>query len=439
MIYDITKSTCPVEMPHLGRGLEALSLLLSPTSKDMHPVLFPMEFPIWGAHISDAEFQYPSGQWLELCGQQAVQVAASADNKGQLGLMVEGANRDYRAEDEAEMKKYNQYARNYKKRSQTKDRPDEVFPLLHILPANTTLPGFLRAQMKAQENGGITTFIDVKEIEQLDALCGSHKKVSEMCRLIYDREIYSALRATVDGVSGICLLRTNITASATPGRARNFFKNNLHDGTLGRMVFSYKPRSSRSGRIPRLGNKLDEDFYEQMDKYLSRLANCKGRYVIKPLNKLIQSISDDLAEFADLTDNDTLWSYGKRSLISAWKAGCIMWALNEQSWSRGMADAVEYLVWHDLWSKWQVMGDLLKEGDTSTKEVAKSGPANMLDALVGTTFNEQQLDALREKLGKPTGAATKKQLSVWSARGLIEYSNQTGLYTKTDKYLKGKQ
>ena len=37
MIYDITKSTCPVEMPNLGRGLEAPRLLLSPTSKDMHP------------------------------------------------------------------------------------------------------------------------------------------------------------------------------------------------------------------------------------------------------------------------------------------------------------------------------------------------------------------------------------------------------------------
>ena len=85
-----------------------------------------------------------------------------------------------------------------------------------------------------------------------------------------------------------------------------------------------------------------------------------------------------------------------------------------------------------------VMGDMLKEGDTSTREVAKTGPANMLDALEGRAFSEQQLDALREKLGKPTGPATKKQLSVWSARDLIEFSAQTGLYSKTEKYLKGK-
>ena len=59
----------------------------------------------------------------------------------------------------------------------------------------------------------------------------------------------------------------------------------------------------------------------------------------------------------------------------------------------------------------------------------------MLDGIEGNTFNEQQLDALRQTLGKPTGAATKKQLSVWSARGWIEHSAQTGLYVKTEAYL----
>ena len=85
---------------------------------------------------------------------------------------------------------------------------------------------------------------------------------------------------------------------------------------------------------------------------------------------------------------------------------------------------------------WAVMGDMLqKDSDTGTAEGGKTGPANMLDSIEGNTFSEQQLDALRNRLGKPTGAASKKQLSVWSARGFIEYSAQTGLYTKTEAYL----
>ena len=85
------------------------------------------------------------------------------------------------------------------------------------------------------------------------------------------------------------------------------------------------------------------------------------------------------------------------------------------------------------------MGDMLqKDGDTGSTETGKTGPANMLDSIEGNSFNEQQLDALRQRLGKPTGAASKRQLAVWSARGFIEYSAQTGLYTKTEKYLKKK-
>ena len=103
-----------------------------------------------------------------------------------------------------------------------------------------------------------------------------------------------------------------------------------------------------------------------------------------------------------------------------------------------MADVVEWLVFHDMWSKYQVLGDMLKEGDTSTAEASKAVPANMLDDIKDDSFTEQQLDALRQTLGKPTGSATKRQLRVWVHRQLVTFNSETGLYTKTEKYLKGK-
>ena len=258
-----------------------------------------------------------------------------------------------------------------------------------------------------------------------------------MLRLMWDREVYNALRATVDGITGSAVLRTNLTVSTTPVRARQFFKFNLFDGTLGRMVFSYKPRGSRDGKIPRIG-KFSDEFYQQLDEYLMRLDNCKGRYVIRQLNRLIERLANDMAVLGDLTDNDCLWDMGKRCLISAWKAGCIMWALNNMTWSRPMGEVVEWLVWHDMWSKYQVLGDMLKEGDTSTAEASKSIPANMLEDIKGNTFNEQQLEALRVSSGK-TKEGTKRQLRVWVHRGLIIYNAETSLYTKTDAYLNRKR
>jgi hypothetical protein len=58
MKYDITTNKAP-EMPNLGKGTECIKLLLSKASKDIYDPLFPMFFPSLGAHISDAEFQYP--------------------------------------------------------------------------------------------------------------------------------------------------------------------------------------------------------------------------------------------------------------------------------------------------------------------------------------------------------------------------------------------
>jgi hypothetical protein len=142
-----------------------------------------------------------------------------------------------------------------------------------------------------------------------------------------------------------------------------------------------------------------------------------------------------MATLADLADDDVLFEMSHRSLVSAWKAGCVLWALNNQTWTKSMGELVEWLVYHDIWSKMAVFADLLKDGDTSISEVVKTGPKNMLDDLTDS-FNEAQLEALRERVGK-SKEGTKRQLRVWVHRKFITYNELTGLYTKTEEYLKG--
>ena len=81
MRYDVSKPTAPT-MPNLGRGTECIKILLLQASKDMHEPLVPMFFPILGAHISGAEFQYPDNSWKDLTGIMGNLVAKSGDNKG---------------------------------------------------------------------------------------------------------------------------------------------------------------------------------------------------------------------------------------------------------------------------------------------------------------------------------------------------------------------
>ena len=432
MKYEISKATAPA-MPNLGKGTECVKLLLSQASKVMHEPLVPMFFPVLGAHMSGTEFMYPDHSWKEPTGMMANLVAKSGDNKGQLSNLVEAIGRDFRLHDEAETKRLLEWSKQKQSRGDNKDKPDRPEEGIWFIPNDTTNPAFLLNAMALEAHGGRTQYINIPEVEMADKLCGGHKQVSQMLRNIYDRARAGALRATAEGVTGNPILRACMTISSNPYSTRKFYKYELFNGTFGRMVFSFKPRGSREGVIPRQG-KYPDEFYRKLDEFLVRLDLCKGRYIIRPLNKLIDRLAQDMASLADLTDDDLLFELSHRSLVSAWKAGCILWVLNNQSWTRSMGELVEWLVYHDLWSKMQIFADMLKDGDVSTTETSKSGPKNMLDSL-SDTFNEAQLEALRAELGK-NKEGTKAQLRQWMHRKFIEYSSQTGLYSKTDEYLK---
>ena len=434
MKYDISNSSAP-KMPALGKGTECIKLLLSQASKDTHEPFVPMFFPVLGAHITGTEFQYPDNTWKEPTGMMTNLVAKSGDNKGQFAPLVEAICRDFRQHDKAEEDRYLEWQKLSKTEPSNKKKTAEPTLAYWFPPIDTTKPAFIKNAIVLEAQGCRTQYFNLPEVEMADQLCGGHKMVSLMLRNIYDRARAGALRATADGITGNPILRACITISSNPESTRRFYKNELTNGTFGRMVFSYKPRGSREGRIPRQG-KYPDEFYQKLDEYLARLAICQGRYIIRPLNKLIDKLAMDMATLADLTDDDVLFEMSHRSLVSAWKAGCILWVLNNQTWTKSMGEMVEWLVYHDIWSKMQLFADMLNKDTDLLSEAQRRGPKNMLDSLP-ETFNQAQLEALRMDLGRNKEGAGG-QLRQWLFRKFISYSNQTGLYTKTEEYLKGR-
>ena len=431
MNYNILNNKAP-RVPSLGRGTECIKLLLSQASEDMIEPLIPMLFPVLGAHISNTEFLFPDQSWKQPCGMMANLVAESGGNKGQLTALVEAICRKFREHDDGEIKKLVEWQREMKTRGANKEKPARPDAAFYFPPSDVTNPAFLQNAMALEVQGGRTQFINMPEVEMADRMCGGHKQVSQMLRNIYDRQRSGALRASADGVTGNPLLRVNLTISSTPYATRKFYRYDLFNGTFGRMVFSYKPRANRDGRIPRQG-KYDERFYKRLQGYLSRLEEAEGQFVIHPLNKLVDQMAEDMACLADLADDDVLWDVSKRSLVSAWKAGCILWILNNRTWWPAMSNLVEWLVYHDIWSKMQLFGDMLSKGEKKLREAQKPGAKNMLESLPDS-FNLAQLEALRASMDKGSEGA-KNQLSQWTYRKLITHDPLTGLYTKTEKYL----
>lgn len=423
-------TTVSPKMPKLGKGLECIKLLTSQISPDMRESIVPMVFPALASFVTETEFQYISNKWFELSGMMAHLVADSGMGKGQLTDCVETIMQKFAMHDADELQKLVNWQKAVKSKAANKEKPVRPDVAFWFPPSDVTNPAFIQNAMACEKGGNHSQYYNMPEIEMADQLCGSHRKVSKMIRKIFDCEKDGALRATADGVVGNPKIRTNITFSSTPFAARKFYKSELFNGTFGRIAFSYKAREDRNGKVPRQGS-YDEAFCEKLNEYIVRLESCKGRFDAPQLNKLAEKLAADMAMIADLADDDNLWDMGKRAIVMAWKNGCLLYILNGQQWTRAMGDLVEWMVYHDLWSKFQVFNDLLKDCDGGISSENKGGPKNMLDDLPDS-FTEAQLEALRQSLGKGTGA--NRQIRVWKARGFITFNDATGLFSKTEKY-----
>ena len=433
MTYNIFDSQAPA-MPKPAKGTSFCKLLLSQASKDMREPLVPMAIPALAAHLTDVEFMYSDNKYYEVCGQMGHLIGPSGIGKAQLTQLVEAIMRPFRDHDEIEYKKLIDWQRQMKTKGANKEKPERPDVSFWFPPADLTNPAFIQNAMALEKQGGRTQYLNLPEVEMADRMCGGHRQVSQTIRNIYDCQRAGALRATAEGVTGNPILRVNITFSSTPEAARSFYKKDMTNGFFGRIPFAYKGRGERIGKIPRQGS-YGEEFLQKLDEYLVRLDNCKGRFVVKPLNKIADQLAEEMARLSDLADDDMLFELSHRSIFAAWKKAATLWILNDQTWSRSIGEFMIWFCYFDLWSKVMVFGDMFKVGDAQSEDTQKNGPKNMLDSL-SDTFNEQQLNALRVSLGK-SEKGTKHQLRVWKYRGFITYSKETGLYTKTEEYLKG--
>ena len=431
MTYDIFKRTAPA-MPKPGKGTEIVKLLLSQVSKEMQEPLLPMIIPALSAHVADVEFKYCDNKYYELCGQMGHLIGPSGIGKDQLHDLIEAIMRSFHEHDELEYKKLENWQRQKTTKGANKDKPERPEVAIWFPPIDVTSAAFLQNALGLEKQGGRTQYLNLPEVEMVDKMCGGHKQVSMMIRNIYDRKRVGALRATAEGVTGNPLIRANLTFSSIPEVARQFYKRDMINGFFGRIPFSYKARGERKGKIPRKGE-FDETFLQELDKYLMRLDNCNGRFVVKPLNKIADQLAEEMARLADLADDDVLFELSHRSIFAAWKKAATLWILNDQTWTRSIGEFMVWFCYYDLWSKVKVFGDMFKGGDAIPEEDQKHGPKNMLDSLPDN-FNESQLEALRLEQGKSKDG-TKNLLKQWVFRKFITYSAQTGMYTKTEKYI----
>lgn len=430
--YDIFSYKAPI-MPKCSKGTEFVKLVGSQFTKSMRETLIPMVMPAMAAYLVEVKFEYSDGKQYEMSGQMGHLIGTSGIGKAQLGHVVEAIMRDFREHDLEQYNRLVEWQRKTKTSKANERKPERPEAAFWFPPADMTNPAFIQNAMAMEKDGNRTQYLNLPEIEMANRLCGGHSMMSPMIRNIYDCQRAGALRATADGVSGNPVLRVCLTFTSTPEAARKFYRRDLTNGFFGRIPFAFKAREARSGRIPRLG-KMNEAFLGQLDTYIKRLSQSKGVFKVAALNKVADELAEEMAAIADLADDDMLFELSHRSIFAAWKKGCVLWLLNNQTWSKSIADFMKWFCYFDLWSKIQVFGDLFHNGEEAETD-SKNLPKNMLDDLPGT-FNENQLIALRQKMGKKE-SGTKHQLQMWVYRGHVTFDPETQYYSKTMGYLDG--
>lgn len=435
-IKEVLNSKHAPKMPSLDEpGLEFINLLSGLVSKEMRDAVIASLYPAICSLVRNTKFRYQSNAVMELCGVLGCLVGPSGVGKGELSRLCKIITRNLKKHDEETLKVYLAYQKRFeqaKGTNKTKEESPDVYYLNP--PSNTTAPALLKNCMMCEKYGNFTCYINISEIEMLNNLCGGHKKMSETVRCIFDMDQLGALRSTADGITGDCTLRININASTTPGQARKFFRYDMHNGTFNRFLVIYKEQSERSGKIPVQGE-MDQDIQNQIDNFMKRLNAFWGTHRIDELDKVIAKLSNNMAEYANMTDDDEFFSLSHRSLVIGYKAGCCLWLLNNCKWTPAIGKHVNWLVGYDIWSKYMVFGDKISENEfKSVDDSSKSGPKNLLDNMPNDSFSQQEFEAMCQT--KQTKTDAKGLLKNYKKRRYIVFNSETGLYTKTAKYLK---
>ncbi len=422
--------------PRCGRGTEFLKFLTSKASAKMRQPLKPMAFPALSAHISsEVKMKYSDGKYYEIgAGQLAHLIGVSGIGKRELSHLIGAICRDFEAHDTAEFKRLALWTAQMKTRAANKAKPERPSDIFFLYPPeDVTKPAFAQNCQALEQNGGMTQFLNLSECEAAARIAGSKLQMSVLIRNAFDVERGGGqLRASESGISANPVIRLCMTMSSTPEVAQAFYKRDMRNGFFSRINIAYVPRGERIGKIPKQKD-YDEDYLATMDKYLQRLKDARGDFYVKQLNHVADQLAEEMVDLANLCDSDDLFEISHRSIFSAWKKAAVLWLLNDMTYTRNIGEWMAYFCYYDLWSRLQVFDKMISPSSLQKEASNKPGQVNMLESLPNP-FSEQQLENLRISLNK-TKEGTKHQISVWNNRGFVEYSAQTGLYTKTEKYL----
>ena len=431
------KSQIP-EMPKVLPPL--IELLVSRTPDIYKPAVAHAVFPALGAHLWRTTFRYIDNVHHEATLMNVLMAGTGAGKN----CITEPVNRilaDIRRRDKENMLREKAWKKEMQSMGANKNkrqRPEGL--VIQEIDPDMTNAAFVQRLADAD---GKFLYTKMNEIDQFDALKTSANRKSQfqiMCLAFDPGNVYGQTRIGTSSVTERVCIRFNWNASTTIQKGQNYFRSVLTDGPISRINFCTIPEREIGAPMPVYGS-YDEEFDRELATYIERLNAVRGEVECPEAFALAQTLSEECAEFARLSQSRVYENLSFRANVIAYLKAMVLYVAHGEEWSQEIEDFVRWSLKYDLWCKMQFFGEDIEnvENEDANQSINK-GPQNLLD-LLPKVFTREEAQQMRERRGIRSGSVTN-MLSNWKSRGYIEIYGETHpaapnlkRYIKTSKYL----
>ena len=410
----ILNSPLPKRLPAL------IKLLVSRTPDVYKPAVAHAVFPALGAHLHRVRFKYIDNVEHEATLMNVL-MAGTGAGKDCISEPINRIMTDIRRRDEDNLRREREWKNEVTSKGANKDkrqRPEGL--IIQEIDADMTNPAFV---MRMAEADGHFLYTKLNEIDQFDALRGSGRGGQQfqiMCLAFDPGNRYGQTRVGVQSVTEKVTIRFNWNAATTIQKGKRYFSRVLTDGPISRINFCTIPEREIGADMPVYGT-YDAAFDEELRPYIENLVKAQGLIDCPQAFKLAQTLKEECADFARLSQSRVYENLSFRANVIAWLKACVLYVANGCQWDKTFEDFIRWSLQYDLACKMEFFGADIEEANQQgmVRDRQLPGRRNLLE-LLPDEFTFQDAVRVRQREGLDA-QGTSAMLRQWKHRRYVTF------------------
>ena len=403
----------------LPKRLPALIKLLVSRTPDVYkPAVAHAVFPALGAHLHRVRFKYIDNVEHEATLMNVL-MAGTGAGKDCISEPINRIMADIRRRDEDNLRREREWKNEVTSKGANKDkrqRPEGL--IIQEIDADMTNPAFV---MRMAEADGHFLYTKLNEIDQFDALRGSGRGGQQfqiMCLAFDPGNRYGQTRVGVQSVTEKVTIRFNWNAATTIQKGKRYFSRVLTDGPISRINFCTIPEREIGAEMPVYGT-YDAAFDEELRPYIENLVKAQGLIDCPQAFKLAQTLKEECADFARLSQSRVYENLSFRANVIAWLKACVLYVANGCQWDKTFEDFIRWSLQYDLACKMEFFGADIEEANQQgmVRDRQLPGRRNLLE-LLPDEFTFQDAVRVRQREGLDA-QGTSAMLRQWKHRRYV--------------------